>query len=493
MNAAPFKVVDLSGGFWQRFGMVVVKFADPVHQELVSKAVTRSLSPAQLWTGDGTPALFIGDRMPAESHFQKVVVFGHKPDLAGPAETVATLGKGASGLRVEYALHRLTQNLFLREREFERYDFAREWNNLGYGRIVAAPGTPGSVASGGAPGDVFACVWNEPGRSVLWYNRNVGPIDGFDWRMVEDFFSEYRCRGSDALVTVPVLSEVPAGYSGAVTFRIDCDENIESGRPLFELYRDRGLPFSVAIKTDQKIDAGAVALMREILDAGGSVVSHSHTHAPDWGESQDKPGPRSQGAKWEAETSRELLEKALGISVRYAVSPFHQNPRRAVEGIRAGGIEAFVGGIICNDPEYLMARAGEVPFVPGVISHSQQCMLHGDSYHQAGNRLDTYFAALDSALVTGTFFGYLDHPFSSYQYGWKDEAERLKVHTQFLDRIASKPGIWFASLGESLDFLWDRAHAKVSAINGIFRHSRHSGRSSLHIAVRWNGNVIKLL
>jgi len=230
--------------------------------------------------------------------------------------------------------------------------------------------------------------------------------------------------------------------------RIDCDENIVSGRPLFELYRKNNFPFSMAIKTKQKIGSDEIKLMREVIDAGGSIVSHSHTHAPDWGGDQ---------AQWEAETSIKILEDALpGYKIRYAVSPFHQNSMRAIEGIKAAGIEGFVGGIIHNDPEYLFARAGEVPFVEGIISHSQQCMFHGDCYHAAHNSIEVYLAALRSAIKTQTFFGFLDHPFSNYQYGWKNEDERLGVHQEFLDELNRVPDLWKASLVQALDFLKGR-------------------------------------
>ncbi|MBS1959538.1 MAG: hypothetical protein JST80_08720 [Bdellovibrionales bacterium] len=478
--------------------MIHVQFKDPRLQELVSKALVRSVSAAQLSlkeAGRGLASIYVGDMLPADgAQFAKIVVFGPRPRLGSKAVTLATALPAASGdgIKIVFESHALTRSLHLRERHFERYDFAREWNNLGYGRIENDPSAPWGVGSVvGDTAAAFAVVWDEPKRSVLWYNRNVGPIDGFDWRMLEDFISDYRAGD---LVTLPVLSEVPSGFSGALTFRIDCDEAIESGRPLFELYRRFGFPFSVAIKTDQPITDGAVKLMKEILSAGGSVVSHSHTHACDWGESPSRPGPRSSGAKWEATTSRSILELGLGIKVRYAVSPFHQNPPRAVLGIQDGGLEAFVGGIICNDPEYLMARSGLVPFVEGAVSHSEQCMFHGDCYHQAGNSARVYVDAFETALKTETFFGYLDHPFSAYQYGWTSEEERLGVHEEFLRLVASRRGLWFASLTDMLDFLWDRAHTDVTvAADGAgVQFARASTRSAKKLAVRWNGERVEL-
>ena len=462
--------------------MIRLAIRNPVVQELLFKAFIRSCSRAQV-IGSETPIdseILVTDHLSAAAlqklPSQKIIVFGSRPSLP-PSASGAVLGTIQNQV-IHYSTHALTQNFHLKTRAFERYDFTNEWNNLGYGRIESGASSPWSLADAGS--NEFAILWDEPQRSILWVNRPTGTIDGFDWRMIEDFISDYR---SNDLVTLPVLSEIPAGYQSAVTMRIDCDEHIASGRPLFELYRKHGVPFSMAIKTQQNIDQDAIQTMKDILAAGGAIVTHSHTHAPNWGGSRE-------AARWEADKSLEILQKALPEEkITYAVSPFHQNPLYAVEGIHDAGIEAFVGGIIHNDPEFLMARSGEVPLTDGVVSHSEHCMLHGDCYHDTGNSIQVYVDAFENAVKTETFFGYLDHPFSAYQYGWHTEEERLAVHQEYLSRILREKNLWFANLKETLDFLCDRSRTQIKIQNGtLFTELPRNRKSKLEFQVRWRGS-----
>jgi hypothetical protein len=149
--------------------------------------------------------------------------------------------------------------------------------------------------------------------------------------------------------------------------------------------------------------------------------------------------------------------------VEYAVSPFHQNPPYAVQALADSGYQGFVGGIIANDPEYLLGRAGRVPFAQShVVSHSAQCMLHGDCFHRYGNRIDTYVQAFEMHLAAGSLFGYLDHPFSPrYQYGWHNEGERLDAHRLLLERMQSEPGMWWPDLVSLLQYLSRRNRCRV--------------------------------
>jgi hypothetical protein len=390
------------------------------------------------------------------------------------------------------------------EKPLLRYDFREEWNNLGYGATPLDPANPFGLAGAFAleGGDVFAeiihrgtgekvcdyaAVIDTPSGSTLWFNRAVGPIDGYDWVIVEEFYSRYRERD---LACFPVVSEIPYGFDGAFTMRIDCDEAVASGRRLAELYREMGVPFSMAIKTGQALGEADCALMREVIAAGGSIVTHSHTHAPNWGGSRE-------AAAWEVRESQRLLRElgVEGINYDYAVSPFHQNPPYAVEGLKDAGLRGFVGGIICNDPEFLMARAGQVPLVDGIISHSQQCMLHGETYHEAGNSIEGWKQAFNLALQTRTFFGFLDHPFSSYWYGWDSEDERLDVHKHYLTYLLSFPRVWRPSLVDALRFLDMKSQVEVLCLDGEARLSlpsspRFEGLPPVAILIR--DEVVKL-
>lgn len=403
------------------------------------------------------------------------------------------------GARVSpYSIH--TTDLLgvsLPPRYLGQYHFANEWNNLGYGRVRTDTSMYGlgELAKPSAtfkPLQILKNEKNEPlgavsgiidtGRTQkLWFSRPIGPMDGFDWFLVERFFSDYR---SQDLECIPIIKEIPWGYDSACTMRIDCDEAVASGRALFELYKSHGLPFGLAIKTQQELLPEDLQLIRDVIAAGGTVVSHSHTHAPDWGGSMES-------AQKEVEDSHAVLKslKIDGINYRYVVSPFHQNTRGAVKGLQAAGIEMFVSGIIANDPEYLMARAGQVPWIMGIYSHSQQSMLHGDCYHQAGNSWDQYKKAFDTAKLTETFYGFLDHPFSSYKYGWVTEEERLGVHAEFIKYIKSH-NVWWASLERALDFLASKQESQTWLENGElkFRRSKKAHHKNLpDFCIRWKG------
>lgn len=366
------------------------------------------------------------------------------------------------------------------EKAFLRYDFAQEWNNRGYGVISTGSDSLFGCSASYFVGEEweivaevfckdtevkisdYAAIKSDASGLTLWFNRPVGPIDGYDWSLVENFFSKYQV---DKWGGSPVVHEIPYGYAGAVTMRIDCDEAVASGRRLFELYKKYEMPFSMAIKTQQPLADADVNLMSDVISFGGSVVGHSHTHSPNWGGS-------AASAQWEVEESHRVLRclGVEGINYDYVVSPFHQNSREAVEGLRSAGIKAFVSGIICNDPEFLMARAGQVPLVEGILSHSQQCMFHGDTFHKDGNSIDGYKLAWQQALQTKTFFGYLDHPFSNYWYGWESEEERLKVHEEFLVYLGTFSKIWRASLVEALRFIEMKSTVKVEQTSEGFKY-----------------------
>lgn len=455
--------------------MIKVEIKDLEVYEIVTKALFRTCTRGQVNVAGEEPSIFVLDHY-RQIQAQKVIVFGPYPEVLRFYERKVGIYNQST---IHYLPHQLTQHFYLKERSFERFDFAREWNNLGYGRIHANPDSIWGVADLKQikDGNSFVSVFDTPNQSVLWINRPVGLIDGFDWRLIEDFISHYR---ADDLICLPILSEVPEGYAGAVTMRIDCDEGILSGRPLFELYKKYHFPFSLAIKTEQAFNEETLTFMNEVLDNGGAILSHSHTHAPEWGEPSTKPGPISSGdAFFEATTSLQVLkEKLPNYLINYAVSPFHQNPRTSIPKLKAAGIKGFIGGIICNDPEFLMARGGEVPFVDGVISHSEQCMLHGDCFHNRGNSIQSYVDAFKSALATETFFGFLDHPFSTYKYGWISESERLEAHQSFLDVICDSKKIWLANAQETLDFILDNSRVKIYRKKNEFYIKTPSAKSS---------------
>ena len=386
-------------------------------------------------------------------------------------------------------------------RPFERFDFGDEWNNLGFGAIRADD----SIWSVGAPVDVpefarlasvyveqdrqfaYAGLWDDETTSVLWFNRPVGPCDSFEWRVVENFLSGYR---AGELHCQPVLSEVPWGYDAVITSRLDCDEDVESARSLWSAYRRFGVPFSLAVHTSNLGNTKNHVILKELAaDSSAAVLSHTATHAPNWGGSY-------AAALAEGRESAHLLESVIARPVRYAVSPFHQTPRYALEGLLDAGYAGCIGGIIRNDPEFLLARGGILAEMPeGFVGHSQQCMLHGDCMLAEGDPLAVFKAAFDLAYETKTLFGYLDHPFSErYQYGWRTEGERISAHEEFIGYIrarAKRP--LFVNEEVAMDFLLAKSMYDLTEEGDTYAVTRMRGATaSLPLAVEYYGELFEV-
>lgn len=385
------------------------------------------------------------------------------------------------------------------ERSFERFDFTDEWNNLGYGAIRAdksiwAVSQPvevpdaariASIEIDGAQCLAYAGLWEQEESSVLWFNRVVGPCDSFEWRLIERFLSDHR---AEQLPCQPVVSEIPWGYDAAITSRLDCDEEIGSARELWRAYQRLGVPFSLAIHTSNLRDDTHFPMLREFAAASDTaLLSHTATHAPNWGGSYE-------AARKEGEESIALIEAVTGQRVRYAVSPFHQSPTYALEALCDVGYAGCIGGIIRNDPEFLIARGGFIEGLPqGFIGHSQQTMLHGDCLLASGDPLAVFKQAFDLAFETRTLFGYLDHPFSArYQYGWADEAMRIDAHEKLVTYMrsrASKP--LFMNENVALDFLLRKASLQVIDDGREFSFVQHDvTANALPLAVEYRGECV---
>lgn len=409
-----------------------------------------------------------------------------------------------SAAMVAYAVGALWQASAPLHRSLCQFDFTDEWNNLGYGRIGfggdpwSIPGTAHCTAAkiiadivggSGVSEGAAATLRDLPTASILWFARPVGPVDGPDWTTIEAFVADYR---SGELPCRPYLRDIPHGAGAAVTMRLDCDEDIASARPLFEFYQSRGLPISVAVKTGQPVHQSHIEFLHDLFASGGSILSHSVTHAPNWGGS-------ASAAEAEARKSKAWLEEHVpGLDVRYAVSPFHQNPTFVPAALARAGYRGFIGGTIACHPEYLMARAGIVPYGPdGFISHSQSCMLHGDCLLADGDPLRIYKEAFCSAKRTGQFFGYLDHPFSErYSYGWATETQRQQAHADLLDFMTAECAragdlLMFVNEETCLDFMVEKSGTDIhfDAKHKTFSVSR-THAAGLPLSIGYKGRAM---
>ena len=415
-------------------------------------------------------------------------------------ESAPTYGFSESRVSINYHRSIADVECPIPSRPLQRFDFTDEWNNLGFGAIRAdnsiwSLSQCATVPEHAKIADIlidtrevsaYVAIWDLPKASLLWFNRSVGPVDSQEWRLIEVFIANHR---NIELPCWPVISEVPYGYSAAVTMRLDCDEDVESARDLSDAYRDMGVPFSLALHSAILPDTRHHQLPKDILANGGAVLSHTATHAPDWGGSY-------YAAFKEGLVSANSIMDATGHSVRYAVSPFHQTPDYARAALADVGYEGCIGGIIRNDPDFLMARGGTPPdSSEGFIGHSQQCMLHGDCMLEGGEPLKIFKQAFDYAKAGRALFGYLDHPFSErYQYGWLSEQQRITMHEEFISYMKKSGSVLFCNEDEAMDFI--RYKTSVSVVNDGERlqiNSPSTHHSKWTVAVEYAGTFHKLI
>ena len=96
-----------------------------------------------------------------------------------------------------------------------------------------------------------------------------------------------------------------------------------------------------------------------------------------------------------------------------------------------------------------------------MVTHSQQCMLHGDCYHRRNNSIEVEKESFKNHYKSGKIFGYLDHPFGGYDYGWSSEEERLSVHEEFINYINTFDGVKWMTCAEILDFVVDKSNIEI--------------------------------
>jgi len=408
---------------------------------------------------------------------------------------------------VSYVNHPLTEDLSasIRTRPFCRYDFTDEWNNLGYGKILTDEscwgvkntyrnqeaielGSIQCQSASEAPSTYIGPYFtlnDTPTASVLWCPRAVGPVDSTEWAIVERFISDWRYP---ELPCHPCIMQTPWGVSAIATMRLDCDEAVSSSNHLFEWYRQQGIPFSLAIKSDLQFSKDDLFMLEAVLEAGGTILSHSHTHLPNWGKDKEQ-------AFAEAITSSQIIEGLCLQRPSLAVSPFHMNPPYAMQALAEAGISGVVSGIIHNDPEYLLGRAGRVPFVEDAlqfISISQQSMLHGDTFN-AQNGVDVHIAGFEIQHQANGIFGYLDHPFSGrYQYGWQDKAQQLVGHQLLIEAIRSFPNTCFWNQETCFEFVKSCSATSFTLKNNKVTNIRLSGSAPATMQYRFNNKLVPI-
>ena len=411
-------------------------------------------------------------------------------------------GFSESEVRIQYTELPDGLQCMIDDRPLLRYDFAEEWNNHGYGAVMA-DGSIWSVACqasitsqfteqlaflyrGESDLSSYVTLSSVQQAEILWVNRAVGFIDTQECRLIETFVCNYH---PEKLPCLPLLREIPYGYDAMISMRLDCDESISAALPLFELYKSENIPFSLAVKTAQETDDDDYALLNEIIEQRGAVLSHTVNHKNNWGVDKDDVRAEAAGSR------RWILEHVKNAEIiEYAVSPFHQNPDYAVEALAQESYRGFISGIICNDPQYLLSRAGKVVGVKDIVTHSQQCMLHGDCLLKAGDdQLSVYKKSAEICVRSGAIFGYLDHPFSErYQYGWITESQRVDAHRDWIDYLQSMGNVLFENEAKTLSHIKRKSGVNVWLENDVVQFESKFGPLDYSLAYEFKGSIDKL-
>ena len=208
--------------------------------------------------------------------------------------------------------------------------------------------------------------------------------------------------------------------------RLDCDEDIDSATDVFELYKRNQLPLSLAITTNQIGNQEKNFDLPKVIDSGGTILNHSHTHPINWGNTRDK-------IINELKTSRKIIEETFGIKNDFAVSPFHHLTWESLKILDEMQFKGVVAGISSSHHEFLITKGGVFHKELNILLHSQQCMLHGDCL-SSQRKIDDYLYSFSLFSKLGFSIGFLDHPISPrYDYGWGSKDRQVNTHREIID------------------------------------------------------------
>lgn len=252
---------------------------------------------------------------------------------------------------------------------------------------------------------------------------------------------------------IPILLEsfLPPDYA-VISPRLDCDEAVKSSELLKNLYIDNSFKLNLAITTKQNIDNKDKELISEIERNNGSISNHSHEHAIYWGLNDNTFNKDFDEAK-------KIISNFSDSQSKTCVAPFHQSNIDLITQLTKKNVELLITGNSKYSPEHMIAIGGEISKQNKIMVHSQQCMLHGDSWPELK---DIYFKAFMLSARRQSIFGYLDHPISErYDYDWGSKINQLNAHKDLIEFFKKNFKVRSISHQELLSWLKIRSQISI--------------------------------
>lgn len=381
------------------------------------------------------------------------------------------------------------------DRPFARYDLGTDWDNLGTGFITTdgsafAVGTPFSVreenelarieGTAGRSGS-YAGLFDFPETSVLWFNREVGPIDSPEWRLVERFLADYR---ADDLPCQPIIEEIPFGHDAAFAVRVASTADVAATQALFELYGELDIPLSLTMDEAAFADPGQRLLLHNLVEGGNCVLP---TLAPRGGIGIGGEAIERHEARKMADT----LERLTGKRPLYAIMPGN-SADFALKMPADADYSGVMLGSSTRQPQMLLARGGTMDATGrDFMAHSRSCLIHGAALSGTGDPLKVYRQAIEAAIDSATMLCFTDQAVGGDR-GFASEAERLGLHRDLIAEVrlkADNPS--FLSCDVAMDFLARKSKVEIADHGSGFLVS-NVDRAGPGIAARYRGKLLPL-
>ena len=255
---------------------------------------------------------------------------------------------------------------------------------------------------------------------------------------------------------IPILLEsfLPKEFA-IISPRLDCDEAIKSANLLQDFYSSNSIKLNLAITTNQEFDKDVKQFIKDVEESGGSISNHSHEHKIYWGINDDE-------FQSDFNKSKEIIAINSESKSITCVAPFHQSNQKLIGLLNKNKVKLLITGNAKYSQEHMASIGGEISGEHNIFIHSQQCMLHGDSWPDLKK---VYFKSFMLSAKRQAIFGYLDHPISErYDYDWGSYENQLNAHVEFFNFFKKNFKIYSISHIELIEWLIIRSLIEINSL-----------------------------